>query len=503
MTVASEIQKLQTNLSNSYSACEEKGATLPAQQNFDNLSATISSIETGGGSADTVFGLTATDIWYSFPNENTVFDENAPHLDLSNYSSNTYQSFDYFFAGSRIKSINTPYPNAQKTYKYQYVAGGNQCVQYVKVNMKNVVMAQYCVYAPTDRSRNVKVIIIDSDYTTMLNTYNSYLFGNVGSTNSKVRSIRFEKMKYIRGNFAANYICGNHNNLQTAWFPDLEGISSNNNGYNNVQNALANCREAIGFFMPRLKQIGYSSAYGNLKNLVTTASPLFDYVYFPALEKIVNSSATTSNATFYGSSGMNKIYLPAFNSAIGDCFFNGCGGLTEIHFGKENQATIEAMSGYSTLWGRGAGNATVYFDLINKIVVNGKTYQRTQYNDYMTQLTYNDKVYYRDDSLRDAHNEEWQFWAWESDEGAIVYTQNPLSLPTECVWEYISGDNWDYNQIGDLTANDWRYAWTNVDDETDIIYTTNQWTPAVGDQTYTVSADGKSFNTNATITEVI
>lgn len=28
-----------------------------------------------------------------------------------------------------------------------------------------------------------------------------------------------------------------------------------------------------------------------------------------------------------------------------------------------NQATIEATSGYPTLWGIGAGKATVYFDL--------------------------------------------------------------------------------------------------------------------------------------------
>lgn len=47
MTISDEIQKLQTNLTNSYSACKEKGATLPASQNFDNLSNTISSISFG------------------------------------------------------------------------------------------------------------------------------------------------------------------------------------------------------------------------------------------------------------------------------------------------------------------------------------------------------------------------------------------------------------------------------------------------------------------------
>lgn len=49
MTVASEITKAQTNLANSYTACQNKGATLPTAQNFDNLPATIDTI-TGGGS---------------------------------------------------------------------------------------------------------------------------------------------------------------------------------------------------------------------------------------------------------------------------------------------------------------------------------------------------------------------------------------------------------------------------------------------------------------------
>lgn len=49
MTVADELNRLQTNLSNSYSACQEKGATLPSKRNFDNLPATIGSITGGGG----------------------------------------------------------------------------------------------------------------------------------------------------------------------------------------------------------------------------------------------------------------------------------------------------------------------------------------------------------------------------------------------------------------------------------------------------------------------
>lgn len=44
MSISSEIQKLQTNLANSYEACNDKGATMPASQNFDNLPDCINSI---------------------------------------------------------------------------------------------------------------------------------------------------------------------------------------------------------------------------------------------------------------------------------------------------------------------------------------------------------------------------------------------------------------------------------------------------------------------------
>lgn len=45
MSVDSEITKLQTNLTNSYTAVSNKAGTLPQHKNFDNLSTAISTIE--------------------------------------------------------------------------------------------------------------------------------------------------------------------------------------------------------------------------------------------------------------------------------------------------------------------------------------------------------------------------------------------------------------------------------------------------------------------------
>lgn len=54
MTISTEISKLSTNLTSSYSAVNTKGGTLPASQNFDNLPDAILSIPSGGGGGDTV-----------------------------------------------------------------------------------------------------------------------------------------------------------------------------------------------------------------------------------------------------------------------------------------------------------------------------------------------------------------------------------------------------------------------------------------------------------------
>lgn len=56
MTIASEIQRIKNNIASAYSACQEKGAELPENQNSENLSSTINTI-TGGGISEK-YGIT-------------------------------------------------------------------------------------------------------------------------------------------------------------------------------------------------------------------------------------------------------------------------------------------------------------------------------------------------------------------------------------------------------------------------------------------------------------
>ena len=51
MSIVSEINRINTNIANAYSKCNEKGATMPQVQNSSNLANTIDSISSGGGSS--------------------------------------------------------------------------------------------------------------------------------------------------------------------------------------------------------------------------------------------------------------------------------------------------------------------------------------------------------------------------------------------------------------------------------------------------------------------
>ena len=123
---------------------------------------------------------------------------------------------------------------------------------------------------------------------------------------------------------------------------------------------------------------------------------------------IVSGSSALS-ACFSGCKGLSTISFPALTSIGGNSFgsasynytFNGCTALAEIHFRADMQATIEALDGYKNKFG--AKNATIYFDLIGTITVNGVAYSRNEPN-----------------SIRVDGNKT--FVAWKDASDNIVYT---------------------------------------------------------------------------------
>ena len=201
----------------------------------------------------------------------------------------------------------------------------------------------------------------------------AYAFEN----NDSIQSIEFPSLINISGDgdsvFAfAFYGC---DNLTSVSFPVLEEIT----GPSALNGCFNSCANLINVQFPKLKKIGSDTAtsgHGNQFKSAFSGTPKLKSLEFPELTAIYCSGITSTYGTFYLCDRIQKLYFPKLTvidkspvyisvatSEAQKYIFSGCSNLTEIHFGAANQAAIEASPGYSTLWGRGANNATVYFDL--------------------------------------------------------------------------------------------------------------------------------------------
>lgn len=187
---------------------------------------------------------------------------------------------------------------------------------------------------------------------------------------TSIQTVSFPALTTVSGNFPSTfYGC---KEITSASFPALEEITGSRTFYE----CFTNCSALTNVSFPKLKKIGSD----------TTTSPNNQHfegafrgtkvtsLEFPELTAIYCTGTSSSYGTFYSNGTIQKMYFPkltvidkspayAGNSTSQNYIFTSCPKLTELHFGAANQAAIEALPGYATLWGRGAGKATVYFDL--------------------------------------------------------------------------------------------------------------------------------------------
>lgn len=286
MSIASEIERIKSNIASAYTAASAKGATMPDVQNSANLSGCIDTITTGGGAPATKFGA-SVDTWIGDVDENGV---------LSAPTAETVLDF------TGVKEI------------------ASSCMQYMfyeRVNITSVILGSL---------QNVKSYgMYNAFYGTSITSVDLSLLQNVES-------------------YGLYYAFGDCEDIAIVVVCSLQKIGSSG-----LKGAFIGCK--------KIKIISY-----------------------PSLTSVQSDS--------FGSSSTNNAY-------------RNCTALTEIHFRADMQATIEAMSQYANKWG--ATNATIYFDLIGTITVNGVAYARNEPNSIRVDGT---KTYV----------------AWADESGNIVYT---------------------------------------------------------------------------------
>lgn len=215
------------------------------------------------------------------------------------------------------------------------------------------------------------------------------------ASNAKMGTISFPKLMYVTAASAMDSMFY-QTNVSLMDFPELEKITGDyafSNTFNRIwrvdgfpklylisgDHAMWRAFQYCGNFgddlFPALETIDCSSSSLVSGSQLEGLSNNITELRFPILWRIRANGPATS-APFGSLSSLVRIYLPELrilstnytgsgsvsDEAIRNMFRN-CPKLTEIHFGAANQAAVEAMPGYDTLWGLGAGNATVYFDL--------------------------------------------------------------------------------------------------------------------------------------------
>ena len=316
MTIASEITRINNNIANAYTACDSKGATMPVTQNSANLADCIDSIQTGGASSK--YGAT--------------LDSFVGDVDSKGVLQPTTAQTNFVFTG--VKDI------ASNALRYSFTR--NMTIKSVSFPDLTSISSFAAIYNTFANCTNLTSADLSSLISISGPSGMSYTFSGTNLT-----SVDLSSLTTVMSTNSMSYAFYNCSKLANISFPNLEiiGTNSSETDYGHFSNCFYNCT--------------------NLKTLT-----------FPKLGKIYcNGGATVNYGTFANNNKVEKMYFPkldtitygegASTSDRAACknVFHGCAALTELHFGAANQAAIEASPGYSTAWGRGAGNVTIYFDL--------------------------------------------------------------------------------------------------------------------------------------------
>lgn len=214
--------------------------------------------------------------------------------------------------------------------------------------------------------------------------------------NDALKSVEFPALTTCSTSSCMNYAFSTSTNLVSASFPALTTVSASCwsyafngctklktvdlsalesiTGTTAMQYAFGGCTALESIDFSSLKVIGNSTTtstnYRQMYYTFNNCSKLTT-MEFPSLEAIYCNGTANNQGTFAYNNKVTKLYFPKLTyigktsgyskATAGNNIFYSCSALTEIHFGAENQASIEACTGYSTKWGR--SSATIYFDL--------------------------------------------------------------------------------------------------------------------------------------------
>ena len=339
----------------------QNGTYNASSDNADGYSSVTVNVSGGSGvgitrevSANGVYQMPASNFTFSLPNNATNVGDYGlayafrgcvalTNLDLSSLTnvSGSYALSYAFYNCTGLTSVDlSSLTTVNGTYAMYYAF--DNCTNLTNLDLSSLttISGTYAMYFAFYNCINLTSVDLSSLTTTNdLNVMASTFANCTGLT-----SLNLSGLTTVKGGLGS--ICSDCTKLSSVNFNNLQTIGENNNngGYGHFSQSFKNCNLLTSITFPNLKSIyctGTSTSNGTFAN-----NNKVQKMYFPKLSTITYGSGASSS---YQNASKNVFY--------------GCSSLTELHFAATNQSAIQASAGYSTAWGRGAGNVTIYFDL--------------------------------------------------------------------------------------------------------------------------------------------
>lgn len=309
MSIATEIEQLQKNLTDSYAAVQTKGGTVPTAKGYTNLPAAITSIPTGGGGGPT----------WSDPHQV----DSAGRLTLGNAGVANFAGIKTI-ADKALWRCNNQNQNVTSALfpDLEVVEDATDIAGYADLSIKASALGEAFMQASA------------------LTTFQAPKLRKIGKGGlSRVMTLSRNVENVFVENATTGYL---------EMFPELVevgdfGLTGAFRATKVLQYVANNGPDAI-FAFPKLKTLGVQAMrgafYGVSPNDSFPESPdgLSVEIYFPALTTVDPSS---------------------FQDML---YYHGGSGSLGLHFLSTMQATIEACDGYPNFGASSTGGVSVYFD---------------------------------------------------------------------------------------------------------------------------------------------